>query len=39
LIDELVVDQRPPQALDDQPGDLRAAGRVLPRDGDERLYG
>jgi hypothetical protein len=39
LIDELVVDQRPAQALDDQARNLRAARCVLARDRDERLYG
>jgi len=41
LIDELVVNQRPPasQALDDQARDLRSARRILARNRDERLYG
>src|SRR6185436_2719487 len=40
LLDEFVVDQRPSgELLDDAPGDLRAAGRVLARDRHERLQG
>jgi hypothetical protein len=40
LIDEFVVDQRPAsvEALHHQSRDLRSAGGVLARDGDERLY-